>query len=345
MAPRFYSRIPAVTGPQGVDVHAHFFPERFFRAIDEGGASSGGQIDRSNPRGPTIVIKGGSTAPLEPRYWDLAKRVASMNRQGVAVQALSLTAPMVYWAQGDFGARLAREWNDGASAAHTAHPDRFVVCATLPMQDTAQALAELDRAAKLPGVRAVYMGTNVNGRNLSDPAFFPVFERCQALGLPVGLHPFNVNGADRLKAYYLTNLLGNPYDTGIAAAHLIFGGVLDRLPKLQVILPHAGGTFPLVWGRLQRGQKVRPEANKAAKKPVKAYLRRFTYDTISHDAGALRYLIATVGADRVMLGTDFCFDMGYEKPVDVIRDNAVKLSRADQAKVVRENAARLLRLR
>jgi aminocarboxymuconate-semialdehyde decarboxylase len=261
------------------------------------------------------------------------------------MQALSLTAPMVYWAEGELGARLAREWNDGASEAHVAYPDRFVVCATLPMQDSGQALAELDRAAKLPGVRAVYMGTNVNGRNLSDPVFFPVFERCQALGLPVGLHPFNVNGAERLKAYYLTNLLGNPYDTGIAAAHLIFGGVLDRLPKLQVILPHAGGTVPLVWGRLQRGQKVRPEANKAARKPVRAYLRRFTYDTISHDAGALRYLIATVGADRVMLGTDFCFDMGYDRPLDVIRDKAVKLSRAEQALVIRENAARLLRLR
>ena len=334
-----------MAAPLGIDVHAHFFPERFFRAIEDGGAPSGGRIDRSSPAGPAIDVKGSRTPPLEARYYDLPKRVASMDKQGVAVQALSLTAPMVYWAQGDFGARLAREWNDGASAAHTAYPDRFVVCATLPMQDTAQALAELDRAARLPGVRAVYMGTNVNGRNLSDPAFFPVFERCQALGLPVGLHPFNVNGAERLKPYYLTNLLGNPYDTGIAAAHLIFGGVLDRLPKLQVILPHAGGTFPLVWGRLQRGQKVRPEANKAAKKPVKAYLRRFTYDTISHDAGALRYLIDTVGADRVMLGTDFCFDMGYDRPLDIIRDKAVKLSRADQAKVVRENAARLLRLR
>ncbi|HEU4437811.1 MAG TPA: amidohydrolase family protein [Methylomirabilota bacterium] len=334
-----------MTGSVGIDVHAHFFPERFLRAIEEGGGPSGGQLDRSNPRGPAIVVKGGSTAPLEPRYWDLGKRVASMNKQGVAVQALSLTAPMVYWGEGDFGARLAREWNDGASAAHVEYPDRFVVCATLPMQDTGQALAELERAARLPGVRAVYMGTNVNGRNLSDPAFFPVFERCQALGLPIGLHPFNVNGAERLKAYYLTNLLGNPYDTGIAAAHLIFGGVLDRLPKLQVILPHAGGTLPLVWGRLQRGQKVRPEANKAAKKPVRAYLRRFTYDTISHDAGALRYLIDTVGADRVMLGTDFCFDMGYERPLDIIRDRAVKLSRAEQALVVRDNAARLLRLR
>jgi aminocarboxymuconate-semialdehyde decarboxylase len=251
---------------------------------------------------------------------------------------------MVYWAQGELGRRLAREWNDGASEAHTAYPDRFVVCATLPMQDTTLALAELDRAARLPGVRAVYMGTNVNGLDLADPAFFPVFERCQALGLPVGLHPFNVNGAERLRPFYLTNLLGNPYDTGIAAANLIFGGVLDRLPKLQVILPHAGGTFPLVWGRLQRGQKVRPEANKAAKKPVKAYLRRFTYDTISHDPAALRYLIDTVGADRVMLGTDFCFDMGYERPLDIIRDRGVKLSRADQARVIRGNAARLLRL-
>ena len=334
-----------MAAPLGIDVHAHFFPERFFRAIEDGGLPSGGRIDRSNPVGPVIDIKGGRTAPLEPRYYDVPRRVASMNKQGVAVQALSLTAPMVYWAQGDFGRRLAREWNDSASEAHTAYPDRFVVCATLPMQEPALAMAELDRAARLPGVRAVYMGTNVNGRNLSDPAFFPVFHRCQELGLPVGLHPFNVNGAERLRDFYLTNLLGNPYDTGIAAAHLIFGGVLDRLPKLQVILPHAGGTFPYVWGRLQRGQKMRPEANKAAKKPVRAYLRRFTYDTISHDAGALRYLVDTVGADRVMLGTDFCFDMGYERPLDIIRDRGVKLSRGEQAKIVRENAARLLRVR
>ena len=345
MAPGFYSRIPPVAAPQGVDVHAHFFPERFLRAIEDGGALSGGSIDRSSPAGPAIDVKGSRTPPLEARYYDLPKRVASMNRQGVAVQALSLTAPMVYWADGAMAARLSAVWNDAASAAHVAYPDRFVVCAMLPMQDTARALTELERAARLPGVRGLYMGTNVNGLNLSDPAFFPVFEHCQALGLPVGLHPFNVNGAERLRPYYLTNLLGNPYDTGIAAAHLIFGGVLDRLPKLQVILPHAGGTVPLVWGRLQRGQKVRPEANKAARKPVKAYLRRFTYDTISHDAGALRYLINTVGADRVMLGTDFCFDMGYERPLDIIQDKGVKLSRAEQAKVIRENAARLLRLR
>ena len=233
-----------------------------------------------------------------------------MNRQGVAVQSLSLTVPMVYWADGATGSRLSAAFNDAASAAHVAHPDRFVGCAMLPMQDTARALAELERAAKLPGIKGVYMGTNVGGRELSDPAFFPVFERAAALRLPVLLHPIRVIGAERLAPFYLNNLLGNPFDTAIAAAHLVFGGVLDRLPKLDVCLPHAGGAVPYLHGRLRHGQGVRPETKDRAKKPFSGYLRRFTYDIISHDAGALRYLVATVGADRVMLGTDFCFDMG-----------------------------------
>lgn len=333
-----------MTKPLGIDVHAHFFPETFIRVVEEAGASFGAGVDRSNPRGPVLVIGGSRTAVLEARYWDLDLRIRSMNRQGVAVQALSLTAPMVYWADGATGARLAASFNDAASAAHVAHPDRFVACATLPMQDPARALAELQRAANLPGIRGVYMGTNVGGRELSDPAFFPIFERAAALRLPVLLHPLRVVGAERLTPFYLGNLLGNPFDTAIAAAHLVFGGVLDRLPKLEVCLPHAGGAMPYLHGRLRHGQGVRPETKDRAKKPFSAYLRRFSYDIISHDAGALRYLVDTVGADRVMLGTDFCFDMGYERPLAIIQAKATALSRKDQDRVVRGNAARLLRL-
>ncbi len=267
-----------------------------------------------------------------------------MNRQGVAVQALSLTAPMVYWADGATGARLSAAWNDGASAAHVAHPDRFVACAMVPLQDRPRALAELARAARLPGIRGVYMGTNVGGRELSDPEFFPIFERAAALGLPVLLHPLRVIGAERLAPYYLNNFLGNPFDTAIAAAHLVFGGVLDRLPKLTVCLPHAGGALPYLHGRLRHGQGVRPETKGVAKKSFSAYLRRFTYDIISHDAPALRYLVSTVGADRVMLGTDFCFDMGLERPLTIIQAKATGLSRKDQERVVRSNAARMLHL-
>jgi aminocarboxymuconate-semialdehyde decarboxylase len=333
-----------VASAQAIDVHAHCFPEGFLAAVDEVGGPFGARVDRSRPEGPSLVYPGGRTPPLDPRYFDLDGRRRSMDRQGVETQALSLTVPMVYWADGEAGAHLARAWNDAASAAHRAHPDRFVGCATLPMQDPPRALGELERAARLPGIRAVYLGTNVGGRELSDPDFFPVLERCQALRLPVLLHPLSVVGAQRLQPFYLHNLLGNPFDTAIAAAHLIFGGVLDRLPRLAVCLPHAGGALPWLVGRLRRGQQVRPEARRAARRPVTAYLRRFAYDTITHDAGALRYLVGMVGADRVMLGSDFCFDMGDERPRDLVRSRAVGLSRADRERVLRGNAARMLGL-
>ena len=329
--------------PRAIDVHAHFYPERFLAAVETWGAPFGARVDRSDPRGPVLVAPGTPTRPLEPRFFDLPARLRSMDRQGVEVQALSLTIPMVYWADGAAGHRVARAFNDAASEAHTAHPDRFVGCATLPMQDPPRAAQELERASGLPGIRAVYLGTNVTGRELSDPAFFPIFERCQALKLPVLLHPITVIGAERLQPFYLHNLLGNPFDTAVAAAHLVFGGVLDRLPQLQVCLPHAGGALPYLAGRLQRGQRVRPEAQKAARRPVRTYLRRFSYDTISHDPRALRYLIDTVGADRVMLGSDFCFDMGYERPIQVVT-GLRGFRQADQARILRGNAQRLLRL-
>jgi aminocarboxymuconate-semialdehyde decarboxylase len=332
-----------VTLPLAIDVHSHFFPERFLRLIETEGAGAGARLDRSNPRGVSIVVNGVATAPLGPAYWDLDLRRKAMDRTGVAVQALSLTQPMVYFARGDLGRRLAAAFNDALAEAHTAFPDRFVGCMTLPMQDPAAAVNELQRAARLPGIRAVYLGTNVNGRDLSDPAFAPVFERCEEFELPVLLHPLNVLGGERLRPYYLANLLGNPFDTAVAAAHLVFGGVLDRFPRLQVCLPHAGGALPYVAGRLQHGQRVRPEARDRARRPFTAYLRRFTYDTISHSPEALGWLIRTVGADRVMVGSDFCFDMGYERPRDIVTKR-LRLRRADQVRILHDNAARLLGL-
>jgi aminocarboxymuconate-semialdehyde decarboxylase len=332
-----------VTSPPAIDIHSHFFPERYLKLLETEGGSSGARVDRSNPKGPSIVTPAGPTAPLAPAYWDVDLRLKAMNRSGVGVQALSLTAPMVYFAQPGLGKRLAQAFNDGAAEAHTAHPDRFVGCAALPMQEPNLALAELERAARLPGIRAVYLGTNIAGRELSDPGFTPVFERCQEYELPVLLHPLTVIGVQRLQPFYLSNLLGNPFDTAIAAAHLVFGGVLDRFPRLQVCLPHAGGALPYVAGRLQHGQRVRPEARDRARRPFTAYLRRFTYDTISHSPEALAYLVDLVGADRIMIGSDFCFDMGYERPRDMVVKR-LALRKADQAKILRDNAARLLGL-
>ncbi len=326
-----------------IDIHSHYFAEAYLRAVETQGERFGVTLDRSDAAGPAVKVGAVLGGHLVREFYDLKSRLKAMDRAGVQVHALSLTFPMVYWADGELGSHLARVVNDSMSEAHTAYPDRFVGLATLPMQDPGRAAEEVDRAARLPGIRGVYLGTNVNGLELDDPAFTLVFERIHALGLPVFLHPLNVVGAQRLSPFYLGNLLGNPYDTGIAAAHLICGGVLDRFPKLQVCLPHAGGTLPYLIGRLDRGRKVRRELAHM-KRPPSAYLRRFTYDTISHAPASLRYLIDLVGADRVMIGSDYCFDMGYERPVEVVTRLAA-LSRADQDRILGGTAAGLLKIR
>jgi aminocarboxymuconate-semialdehyde decarboxylase len=180
--------------------------------------------------------------------------------------------------------------------------------------------------------------------DLSHESMFPVYEAIAASGLPIFLHPLKVLGmTDRLKPFFLSNLLGNPFDTAVAAAHLIFGGVLDRFPDLQFVLPHAGGALPFLSGRLQHGWTVRPELAHMKKGPVE-YLSRFYYDTISHSDEALAYLIGTVGVDRVLLGSDYCFDMGYERPVEAV-ERQHGLSSSDRNAIFGGNARALLKLR
>ncbi|TAK05914.1 amidohydrolase, partial [bacterium] len=263
-----------------IDIHAHFVPEEYLRLIEAEGEAHGVCL-RSSPDGPMILVGQVAIGPITAHYYDLDLRLRAMDAQGVTVHALSLMPPMVYWADDALGLRLARLVNDAMAEATRIHPDRFVSLATLPLQDPVAAVAEVERAVTELGCRGIYLGTNVRGKELTDPSFLPVFERIYALGVPIFLHPLNVIGAQRLVNYHLHNLLGNPFDTAVAAANLIFSGLLDRFPKLEVCLPHAGGALPYLIGRLNHGWKVRQEC-RALKKPPSSYLRRFTYDTISH---------------------------------------------------------------
>jgi aminocarboxymuconate-semialdehyde decarboxylase len=266
-----------------------------------------------------------------------------MNAQGVTLHALSLTTPFVYWAPPERGAALARLVNDSMIEAHTAHPTRFVGCATLPLQAPDLAVKELDRLAGSRAIRGAYMPTSFAGKELSDPSLFPIYAKCEAMNLPILLHPDQAAaamGANRLARFYMANTLGNPYDTGIAVTNLVFGGVMDRFPRLNIVLPHAGGALPYLAGRLEHGQQVRPETKDTAQRPFMEYLRRFHYDTITHSPQLLRFLIDLVGVDRVMLGSDYCFDMGYERPREII--DALKLKPAEQDSIYAGNAARVL---
>ena len=323
-----------------IDIHAHWYPPEWLKLFEIDGPKEGARLERS-AKGFTIRTERITNA-FDDEFVSLDLRLQGMRRQGVDLQALSLTAPMVYWASAGLGLALSQAYNDAASAAHLRHPDKFVGLAMLPMQDSALALKELERCAKLPGIRGLYVATNINGADLDEKRFWDVYAKAEELGWTMYLHPVDTIGRERTTRYYLKNLLGNPYDTGVAAAHLVFGGVMDAFPKLEVNLPHAGGTFPWLIGRLDHGTKVRPELKHMKRMPSE-YLRRFSYDTIGHDDRINSALVKLVGADRVTLGTDYCFDMGLTDPLATI-SRIEGLNDAQRAQIRGGTAARMLHL-
>jgi aminocarboxymuconate-semialdehyde decarboxylase len=321
-----------------IDIHAHWYPAEWLRLLERDGARHGARLERAGT-GYKIATERLTNA-FDEEFVSLELRLAGMDRQGVDVHALSLTTPMVYWAAPQFGLALSQCFNDAASAAHAKYPERLFGLAMLPMQAPQLALKELERAAKLPGMRGLYMATNVNGVELDDKSFWPVYEKAQELAWTVFLHPVDTIGRERTQRFYLRNLLGNPYDTGVAAAHLVFGGVLDAFPRLEVNLPHAGGTLPGLIGRLDHGTKVRPELRHMKALPS-TYLRRFSYDTIGHDDRINLNLVRLVGADRVLLGSDYCFDMGLVDPVATV-NRLTDLTPAEREQILGGTARRIL---
>lgn len=324
-----------------IDIHAHYYPEGYLRLIEQHGS----RFDASceiGADGFTITTPHIQMPKLPPRFTDVDLRVAEMDEIGVEVHALSLTMPMVDFADGGFARDLSAAFNDGCAEAHQKYPDRLVGFAMVPWHAPDLALEELSRAAKLPGIKGVYAPTHVLEHELGDEPFQPIYEMMEDLGLPLFLHPIHVVEPKRLSRYYLNNLIGNPTESGIAAAHFIFSGTLDRFQELDICLPHAGGIFPYVVGRFDHGHNVRPEMAHRDKGPLE-YLRRFHYDTVSHSAAALSYLIDLVGADRVMLGSDYCFDMGYERPVEVVTGHP-GIDEAARAQILSGNARTLLAL-
>jgi aminocarboxymuconate-semialdehyde decarboxylase len=324
-----------------VDIHAHWYPEEWLALFAKDGAAEGASLER-RPGGGFMLRAKHITNAFDERFVVIDERINAMDARGIDVHALSLTTPMVYWASAPLGLALSQAFNDAASAAHRRHPQRLVGLAMVPMQAPDLAVRELERASKLPGIKGLYLATNVNGEELDERKFWEVYAKCEELGWAIFLHPVDTIGLERTKKYYLKNLCGNPYDTGIAVAHLIFGGVMDRFPKLEVNLPHAGGTFPWLIGRWDHGAKVRPEL-KHMKEPPSSYLRRFTYDTIGHDDRINSNLVRLVGADRVTLGSDYCFDMGLDDPMATV-NRIAGVSAGDKERICGGNARKLLRL-
>ena len=284
-------------------------------------------------------------AALAPKLTDPARRLEDMDRMGVDVQVLSVAPPQFYyWADPALGWRLARLQNDHLAELVAKHPDRFSGLATVPLQDADAAVAELDFAVTELGLRGVEICTNVNGLDLDDGRFLPFFARASELGVVVLIHPHGFTQGDRLMDYYLTNVIGNPLESTIAVTRLIHGGVLEDLPDLRLCVAHGGGYLPFYASRMDHAWRERPEGrHHIPDRPPSSYLRQVFVDCLVYDPAHLGFLVQQMGADRVVVGTDYPYDMGFYDPVGLV-EATPGLSDENRGRILGGNAATLLGL-
>lgn len=289
-------------------------------------------------------INKGLTPALREPLRDIQKKRSDMEGRRIAFSILSSTPfAFFYEIEAVLAVELARYQNDQLAAMVKGSPASFAAMATLPLQAPEAALRELDRAINTLGLRGIEIGSHVGGRELGDKAFWPVYELLEAKGLPMFIHPHNVAGMDRLQEFYLSNLIGNPLDTTIAAANLIFSGVLEKYPNLKVILAHGGGQLPYIFGRLEHGYQVRPECRDFIHKSPRQFLGNFYFDTLAHSDEALGYLVSLAGSDHVLLGTDYPYDMGDDSPVETVL-RLTQIAETDRKKILRDNAVEIFKL-
>jgi aminocarboxymuconate-semialdehyde decarboxylase len=324
-----------------VDIHTHVLTEETMELIRKAAPKVAPRLTPIDSDSAVLEVVGTPYRPFPRGGWDIERRLRDMDAAEVDVQVLSATPQTYLYGQdASLAAACAAIQNDQIAKLVAAQPDRFLGIATLPMQAPERAADELRRAVRTLGLRGAMIGSNVQGNNLDDPALEPIWAAAAALDALLLIHPVTVAGADRLRSYYLANLIGNPLDTTIAAACLVFGGVLDRHPDLKVLLVHGGGFVPYQAGRWVHGWHVRPEPKINLKQSPEPWIERFYYDTILHSVERLEFLVRSAGAARVLLGSDYPYDMGTSECVRQVR--ALSIPAADKAIMLGTQAWSLL---
>jgi aminocarboxymuconate-semialdehyde decarboxylase len=275
----------------------------------------------------------------------LTQRIAEMDRLGVDMQVISLT-PTLWRHEIDAAqaASMASDVNDETARIVAENPHRFAGFAFLPLQDTDASVKELVRSVRDLGLIGAAVTTNVDGEDWDSERLYPVLETAHELKALLFVHPASVRIRKQLDRYHMRNLIGNPLETTIAVGSLVFGGVLDRLPGLRTCFAHGGGYAVFAAGRFDHGYAVRPEARKTVSRPPSDYLRELHFDCLTHSPLALRHLVDLVGIDRVVLGSDYPADMGYQDPVGWL-ERAPLLADAEKEQILGANMERLLGLR
>lgn len=300
-----------MTAPPVIDVHAHILTEEMMRLMRNEAPDIGPRLSEVDAEGGVLKVADIVQRPFPRGGWDLDKRLADLDFAGIDLQVLSnCPQTFLYEQEAALTAALCAVQNEAIADLVCKRPDRFLGIGTLPMQAPQRAADELRRAVAELGLGGVQIGSHVEGRNLDDPALEPVWATAAELDAFILVHPQKAVAGDRTRDFYLKNLIGNPLETTIAAASLVFSGVLERYPDLKVCFVHGGGFLPFQTGRMIHGWKERPECRKFIKESPEVSIRRLYFDTLTHYGPALRYLTDTFGADHILLGSDYPFDMG-----------------------------------
>jgi aminocarboxymuconate-semialdehyde decarboxylase len=327
-----------------IDVHTHLIPPGWEDWATKFGGERWPRLVEHDACRATIMTGEQFFRDVDDRSWSAARRIEEMDRMGVGLQALSPPPVMFcYWAEARATEAFARMQNENVAAVVARHPRRFVGMATVPLQDPALAVKELRHCREQLGLRAVEIGSCPGGRDFDDLELFPFFEACAELDVAVFVHPAApLVGQERLTKYYFPLIVGNPLETALAASKLIYGGVLERLPRLRVCFAHGGGAFPFTLARLDHGWKVRPEGPAAIPRPPREYARLLYFDSLTLSAANLRFLVEQFGADHVVIGSDYPFDMGSADPVGAVGQAGLPV--ADRERIERGTALRFLGL-
>jgi len=328
-----------------VDIHCHYLnTEVAARVADRNPGQYEPMVKFSNA--PTRETNARQMKERTPKLTSIELRLQDMDRMGIDVQAVS-PAPnqTYYWTDPGEGAQLARMVNERIAEIAAKWPERFVGLGTVPLQDPDLAVSELIYCVKTLGLRGVEINPSVNGMDLSDGrlALDKFFAKVQELDVIVFMHPVGFTQGERLLDHYFNNVIGNPLETTVAASHLIFDGVVQRFPKLKIVLPHAGGYLAHYWARMDHAWRARPDCRTVIDKKPSSYLEKFYFDSITFDRGMLAHLVERFGADHVLLGTDYPYDMGMEHPVQFIGE-AEGISSSDKNLIMGGNAVRLLKI-
>jgi aminocarboxymuconate-semialdehyde decarboxylase len=326
-----------------IDLHAHVgtpacndLVEGLFSARMEPFTFYGGE--------ETVAYNKAHFTSLGPKLVDPQVRLKDMDDMGIDIQALSVAPPQYYyWTDPALGQSLARMQNEHLASLVADHPDRFVGLATVPLQDVAAAVAELEYGINQLGFRGVEICTNVNGLDLDDRRFHPFFAKAAELDVVVLLHPHGFTQGDRLMNYYLSNVIGNPLDSTVALTRIIHGGVLEELPDLKLCVVHGGGYLPFYSSRMDHAYEQRPEGRHFVSRPPSTYLSQVYVDSMVYDAAHLGFLIEQMGADHVLLGTDYPYDMGFYDPLGHL-DSVKGLTTEQREQVRGATAAKLLKI-